>query len=96
MSRFGLRGCVLVVLVCSATTVYAQGIFEGLFDKATKSAEQKARDRVNQRIDQTIDKGVNKTEEAVQCVATDKECLKRAKDEGKPVSVVNPPVVPIL
>jgi len=45
MSRFGLRECVLVALVCSATTVHAQGIFEGLFDKATKSAEQKGRDQ---------------------------------------------------
>jgi len=56
-------------------------------DKA--SAERKARDRVNQRVDQTIDGAMNKTEETVKCVATDQECLNKAKNEGKPVTVVN-------
>ena len=83
--------CMTIVLVFTGTTLHAQGIFEGMFDKAKKSAEQKTRDRLNQRVDQTIDKGMNKTEEAVQCVATDQECLKRAKEEGKTVSVVNAP-----
>lgn len=83
--------CIAISLLVIATTLHAQGIFEGMFDKAKQSAEQKARNRLNQRIDQTIDKGMNTTEEAVQCVATDKECLKRAKDDGKTVSVVNAP-----
>src|SRR5689334_13302380 len=92
MSRYRLSGCVVVaVLLFAGVTAHAQGIFDGVLDKAKKSAEQKARDRVNQRIDQTIEKGMNKTDDAVQCVTTDQECLKRAKDEGKPVSVVNAP-----
>ena len=77
------------LLLAGTTTLHAQGIFEGLFDKAKHSTEQKARDRVNQGIDQSIDKGMNKTQETMQCVATDQECLKRAKDQGKAVSVVN-------
>ena len=88
MSRYRLSECVVVAfLLFAGATVHAQGIFDGVLDKAKKSAEQKARDRVNQ----TIEKGMNKTDEAVQCVTTDQECLKRAKDEGKPVSVVNAP-----
>ena len=79
------------LFLASTTTLHAQGIFECLFDKAKHSTEQKARDRVNQGIDQSIDKGMNKTEETMQCVATDQECLKRAKDQGKAVSVVNAP-----
>ena len=86
-----VTGCVAALLLLIGNPLHAQGIFEGLFDKAKKSAEQKSRDRLNQRIDQTIDQGMNKTEEAVQCVATDKECLARAKEQGKTVSIVNAP-----
>ena len=75
MSKGIFTGCIAVSLLLIGTTLHAQGIFEGMFDKAKQSAEQT----------------MNKTEEAVQCVATDKECLKRAKDEGKTVSVVNAP-----
>ena len=91
MFRVIFTGSIVLSLLLVGTTLHAQGIFEGMFDKAKRSAEQKSRDRINQRIDQTIDKGMNKTEEAVQCVATDKECLQRAKSEGKTVSVVNAP-----
>src|SRR5689334_22612550 len=94
MSTNIVAGCLTLFLALTDTTLYAQGIFEGMFDKAKKSTEQKASDRFNQRIDETIDKGMNKTEQAVQCVATDQECLKRAKDEGKAVSVVNAPTPP--
>ena len=85
------QGCVVAHLMLIGAPLYAQGIFEGLFDKAKRSAEQKSRDRVNQRIDQTIDKGMNKSEEAVHCVATDKECLAHAKEQGKTVSIVDAP-----
>ena len=80
-----------MVLLLMGTAAEAQGIFDGLMDRAKDSAERKARDRVNQRIDQTIDKGMNQTEEEVQCVATDQDCLKRAKEQGKQVSFVNTP-----
>ena len=71
MSRCRLGGFFIMALLLMGTAAEAQGIFDGLMDRAKDSAERKARDRVNQRIDQTIDKGMNKTEEAVQCVATD-------------------------
>jgi len=85
-------GCVAALLLFIGTPLHAQGIFEGMFDKAKRSAEQKTRDRLNQRMDQTIDQGMNKTEETVQCVATDKECLTRAKEQGKTVSILNAPM----
>jgi hypothetical protein len=91
MSTHLVVGSLTVVLTLTGTTLHAQGLFEGMFDKAKQSTEQKARDRLNQRIDQTIDKGLNKTEDAIQCVSTDQECLKRAKEEGKAVTIVNAP-----
>jgi hypothetical protein len=87
MSRYRLGGG--VVLALAGTTVQVQGIFDGVLEKAKKSAEQKARDRLNQRIDQTIDQGMNKTEEAVQCLATDTGCLKQARAQGRKVEVVD-------
>jgi len=94
MSTYQWSACAAVLLVLFGGTVQAQSIFDGLLDRTKKSAEQKTRDRFNQRIDQTIDKGMNKTEEAVHCVATDQECLNQAKNQGKPVSIVNPPATP--
>jgi hypothetical protein len=91
MPRFRLAGPLIIVLLLMGTAAEAQRIFNGLMDWAKDSAERKARDRVNQRIDQTIDRGMNKTEEVVHCVATDQECLKRVKEQGKQVSVVNAP-----
>ncbi len=83
----------LVAIVFSGGTAQAEGLFDKMLDRAVDSAERKAQNRMNQRIDQSIDKAINKTEEAVQCVATDQECLKRAKDQGKPVSIVNQPTL---
>ena len=67
------------------------GLFDKMLDRAIDSAERKTQNRINQRIDQTIDKGLNKTEETMHCVATDQECFKRAKEEGKQVSVISAP-----
>jgi hypothetical protein len=78
---------VMVALVGAVGSVEAQGLLDGMLDRAKASAERKARDRANQRVDQTIDSAINKTEEAVKCVATDLECMNKAKKEGKQVIV---------
>ena len=82
MSRHRLSGLLVLVLLLMGTAAEAQGILDGKMDRTKDSAERKARDRVNQYIDQMVDKGVHKTEGAVQCVATDQECLKSAKEQG--------------
>lgn len=86
-------GCLIVVLSLggAAEAQAADGFFDGLMDRAAESAKRKAQDRVNQRMDQSIDKAINKSEEAVKCLATDQECLKRAKEEGKNVVLVESP-----
>jgi hypothetical protein len=62
---------------------HAGSLLEGLIDRAADSAKQKAENRMNQRVDQAIDKAINKTEETVQGVATDRECLVCAQDREK-------------
>jgi hypothetical protein len=79
---------VLVSLLCVSET-QAQGLFDKLLDRAGDSAKRKAENRVNQRVDQSIDKAINKTEDTVKCVATDQECLNRAKNDGKQIEVVD-------
>src|SRR6185295_18687435 len=83
-------GCVIVLMLISFTEVLAQGYIDGLMGRAAESAKRKAQDRVNQNIEQSIDKAIKKTEDTVKCVATDRECLRRAKEEGKQVQTVNP------
>jgi hypothetical protein len=94
MSLRAIISLVALGMVLSVSPVLAaDGFFDGLMDRATESAKRKAQDRVNQRMDETIDKAINKNEDAVKCLATDQECLKRAKEEGKHVvlgSVPNP------
>ena len=91
MSPRGMIGSVALGIVLSVSSVHAADLFDGLMDRATESAKRKAQDRMNQRMDQTIDKALNKSEEAVKCLATDQECLKRAKEEGKNVVLVESP-----
>lgn len=71
------------ISVAAAEAKAADGFFDGLMDRATESAKRKAQDRVNQRMDQTIDKAIDKSEDAVKCLATDQECLKRAKKTAR-------------
>src|SRR5689334_18969916 len=84
-------GCVLTLMLFCLTEVQAQGYLDGLMGRATESATRKAQDRVNQNIDQSIDKAIKKTEDTVKCVATDRECLRRANDEGKQVGIGQAP-----
>ena len=77
------------VSVFCVSEIGAEGLFDGVMDRAAEGAKRKAQQRMNQRIDQTIDKAMNKTEDAVKCVATDWECLKRATDEGKKVILID-------
>src|SRR6476619_5699458 len=85
-------GCVIAMMFISTVEVQAQGYLDGLMGRATESAKRKAQDRVNQNIDQSIDKAIKKTEDTVKCVATDQACLKRAKEEGRQVEMVEKPV----
>ena len=79
MTRF--IGCFVALMLLGAADVHAQGYIDGLMDRATESAKRKAQERVNQNIEQSIDKAIRKTEDTVKCVATDQECLRRAKEE---------------
>ena len=89
-------GCAAVVLwMLWQAEGHAGSLLEGLIDRAADSAKQKAENRMNQRMDQAIDKAINKTEETVQGVATDRECLVRAQEQGKRSSWWNPPSLAI-
>jgi hypothetical protein len=89
MTRF--IGCIVALTLLNVAEVQAQGYLDGLMNRATESAKRKAQDRVNQNIDQSIDKAIKKTEDTVKCVATDQACLKRAKEEGRQVEMVEKP-----
>src|SRR5678809_570422 len=89
MTRF--IGCILAVMLFHAADIQAQGYLDGLMNRATESAKRKAQDRVNQNIDQSIDKAIKKTEDTVKCVATDQACLRKAKEEGREVEMVENP-----
>jgi len=83
--------CVVALMLLSFAEVQAQGYLDGLMGRATESAKRKAQDRVNQNIDQSIDKAIKKTEDTVKCVATDRECLRRAKEAGNQVEMAETP-----
>jgi hypothetical protein len=84
-------GCVLTRMLFCLAEVQAQGYLDGLVGRATEGVKRKAQDRVNQNIDQSIDNAIKKTEDTVKCVATDRECLRRAKEDGKQVDMVETP-----
>jgi len=64
----------------------AQGFLDRIMDRATMSAEQ----ALSRQADKTINQTLNKLDE---CLTTDKECIKRAKDQGKEVTIISTPQV---
>lgn len=54
-----------------------------MVDRVTDRAEKKAEGRVNDAADDAVDSTFNKTEEAVDCAITDKECIQK-KEVKKP------------
>jgi hypothetical protein len=57
-----------------------------LTDKVTRTVQ----DRIDQRVDEAVGKTLDKTEESIKCVATDsKECLRKAKTQGKKVDITD-------
>lgn len=68
----------------SVSFAQAQGFLDRIIDRATISAEQ----ALTRQADKTINQTLNKLDD---CLSTDRECIKRAKDQGKEVTIVNAP-----
>jgi len=51
--------------------------------------KRKVDERVATKTDEAIDKGLDKAENAVKCAATDEACVRKAKESGKTVTVVD-------
>ena len=66
------------------SSAQAEGLFDRMVDRASQSAER----AISQQTDRTINKSINKLDE---CLSTDRECIKRAKDQGKEVTITNAP-----
>jgi hypothetical protein len=79
---------VKLLLIAAAFSVVASPPTnaQGLGDRLKAKVKQ----RVDQRTDQAMDKAIDKGESAIKCVATDQECIRRAKAEGKGVVVTDP------
>ena len=73
-------------LVFGASFAQAQGFLDRIMDRATMSAEQ----ALSLQADKTINQTLNKLDE---CLTTDKECIKRAKDQRKEVTIISTPQV---
>lgn len=70
----------LIVCACAgivATPAQAQGIGDRL--------KAKVADKLAQRADEGTDALMARFENAVKCLVTDDKCIKKAKDEGKPI-----------
>lgn len=69
-----------------------------LIDRTSRSAERKVEQRINQRIDQQINKAITKSENSVVCVATDPDCMTKAKakEVGKKVVLMGEEDAPDL
>ena len=77
--RVTLLAVCLVVATASAVT--GQGLLGRI--------KQKVDDRVAARADAAMDATLDQIEGAVKCVSTDKACIKRGQDAGKPVIVTD-------
>lgn len=82
MKRLAFWSVFLVGLSFGISFAQAQGFLDRIMERATLSAEQ----ALSRQADKTINQTLNKLDE---CLTTDKECIKRAKDQGKEVTIIN-------
>ncbi len=84
MKRLIFWSMLLVGFSFGESFAQAQGFLDRIIDRATVSAEQ----ALSRQADKTINQTLNKLDE---CLTTDKESIKRAKDHGKEVTIINAP-----
>lgn len=83
---FGVAVCAAAMMGAAAPApAAAQGFLHKLADKAKEAAKQRA----EQREAEAAAAAVGKVEGAIICAVTDLACIRKAKDEGKDVSVTN-------
>jgi outer membrane protein OmpA-like peptidoglycan-associated protein len=81
VSRVALQVSVAVAIAGSPTPGTAQGILDRL--------KQKAQDKANAMADSLSDKVIDQATGAIQCLATNIGCIKKAFGAGKPVKLVD-------
>ena len=86
MKRQTFWSVLLMSFSFAASLAQAQGFLDRIMERATLSAEQ----ALSRQADKTINQTLNKLDE---CLTTDKECIKRAQDQGKALTIVNPPQI---
>src|SRR5690349_7476472 len=86
MKQLAFCSVLLMGLTFSTSFAVAQGFLDRIIDRATYSAEQ----ALSRQADKTINHSLNKLDE---CLTTDKECIKRAKDQRKEVTNVSAPQI---
>lgn len=74
-----------VVLTTSAVSAHGQSLGERLKQRAAERAKQRAEETLNRKTDEAVDRAIDGTVSIVKCVATDAECIRAAKDEGRTV-----------
>jgi len=64
----------------------AQG---GMLGRIKQKAAEEAKRRAEEKAERAVDKAIDNAENAITCVVTDVECIKRAEKSGKKVIVTN-------
>jgi hypothetical protein len=83
MRRFGRSVLVLSLLVSGADA--RAGMFDGVLDRLGESVGRRTETLGHRAIDGVFDHA----DAAVECAVRDQACLKRAREEGKPVRLVD-------
>ena len=82
MTPAALRALAVALLcVCVGQPVQAQGLFERV-QKATRLVQEEVR-RAGEKADSALSK-VDQTADAVECLASDTNCVEKANAEGQP------------
>jgi OmpA-OmpF porin, OOP family len=84
-TRLLVPATLLYVLAGALTPAHAQ------FGDFGKKLKQKVEQKVEQRVDRKTDKAIDDSLDKVECVATDTQCVEKAKAAGKQVKTVDAP-----
>lgn len=85
----------LVIAAGIAAATPSPGNAQGWLDRAKQRVKDKVQAKADQTTDSATDAAMNTTEHVVRCVISNKECIRKAAQNGQQVAVVNSQGVPV-
>jgi outer membrane protein OmpA-like peptidoglycan-associated protein len=93
--RFARLVPIMAVVAVASAAAPSAGAAQGWLDRAKQHVKDKVAEKTDQATDSVTDAAMSKTEHAVKCVISNRDCIRNAEQAGQQVAIVNGQGVPV-